>query len=52
MPAMIRPPSKVTKIAYRIVGIPANMIIKRNKRLRTRNKRLLFEETMRVRGAY
>lgn len=51
MPAMPRiKDSKLTKIAFKIMGVPGNM----RKRIRTKadekiEKRLLFEETTQVR---
>lgn len=48
MPAAPRVPGKATKIAYKILGKPSNMIdvSRRDKRI---DRRLLYEETMRVR---
>lgn len=49
MPGMPRLDKRTTKIAYKIMGVPANMIIDKSKERRAINKRLLFEETQRVR---
>ena len=49
MPAMPRPKGKAKKIAYKILGTPPNIAYKRSKAERKINKRLLFEETIRVR---
>ncbi len=49
MPSMPRMPGKGTKIAYKILGVPSNIAFKRNKAEQKINKRLLFEETYRVR---
>ena len=50
MPLMPRCHSKATKIAYSILGVPENLrkrrLTKEEKRI---NRRLLFEETARVR---
>jgi len=48
MPAMPRPDDKPKKIAYAILGKPANLK-KKSKKQRDLNKRLIFEETQRVR---
>lgn len=49
MPGMKRPDSKATKIAYAIMGVPANIAFKPNKKQREINERLLFQDTVRVR---
>lgn len=49
MPAMPRMNSKATKIAYAILGKPENLKDKKDKYDRRINRRLLFEETQRVR---
>jgi len=49
MPAMPRMRSKATRIAYKILGIPANIAFRRNEVERKTNRRLIFEETSRVR---
>lgn len=49
MPTMRRPKIKATKIAYKVMGVPPNLRFKRSKEQSTINKRLLFEETQRVR---
>ena len=49
MPAMLRIPGKATKIAYKILGVPANMYYKPTREQQEINRRLIFEETIRVR---
>lgn len=49
MPTMPRLPGKTTKIAYKILGIPANIQYKRDSVDKKINKRLIFEESIRVR---
>jgi hypothetical protein len=49
MPAMPRPNTKATKIAFKIIGRPANFDYKQPKPMRKVNKKLLFDETIRVR---
>jgi hypothetical protein len=49
MPAMLRPSKKARKIAYKILGVPANIAYKPNAEQREINRRLIFEETIRVR---
>ena len=49
MPAMPRQNKKATKIAYRILGKPANLKAKTNEKEKSVKARLIFEETMRVR---
>jgi hypothetical protein len=49
MPTMIRIPGKPKKIAYKILGVPANIEHKRSSTDKKINKRLIFEETTRVR---
>lgn len=49
MPMMPRPSGKATKIAYKILGKPANMESKKPKENDEINQRLLYEETVRVR---
>lgn len=49
MPAMPRPYGLARKIAYKIMGVPANIAHKRDKKEKRENKQLLFEETSRVR---
>lgn len=49
MPGMIRPKGKAKKIAFKILGKPANMQEKPDKKKRKVNQRLLYEETQRVR---
>lgn len=48
MPSMPRLPGKPTKIAYGILGKPANMRAPRSRKQIEINKRLVFEETSRV----
>ena len=49
MPSMPRLKGKPTKIAYSILGIPANMLFKKTGAQKKIDKRLVFEETFRVR---
>lgn len=49
MPTMIRPSAKAVKIAYKIVGVPANIAYKPTKEEKRINNRLVFEETVRAR---
>ena len=49
MPSMPRVPGKATKIAYSILGKPANLTFKPNEKQKFVRRRLLFEETQRVR---
>jgi hypothetical protein len=49
MPGIPRISGRATKIAYKILGVPANMKFKRTKEQKKINQRLLFEETVRVR---
>lgn len=49
MPAMPRIPGKPTKIAYKILGTPPNISFKRTPAEKAVNKRLVYEETTRVR---
>jgi len=49
MPSMPRPKEKPRKMAYKILGVPANIAYKRTKDQRRVNQRLVFEETVRVR---
>lgn len=49
MPAAPRWNKKATKIAWDILGKPANMQFKPSKEERRIDRRLLFEETTRVR---
>lgn len=49
MPAMPRPNNKARKIAYKILGIPQNMVVKMTPEKKRATKRLIFEETARVR---
>ncbi len=48
MPAMPRLSGRAKKIAYRILGVPANMAPRSTAQKRI-NRRLVFEETVRVR---
>lgn len=49
MPTMPRMDTKETKIAYKILGVPANIAFKRDALEKRINKRLIFEETIRSR---
>ena len=49
MPVMLRPKGKAKKIAFKILGKPANLQFKPNKDQRKVNQRLLYEETFRAR---
>lgn len=49
MPSMPRVKGKGYKIAYAILGVPANMQSKKTKDQKKINGRLVFEETIRVR---
>lgn len=49
MPTAPRQNTKATKIAYKILGKPANQDFKRPKSLKKVHKRLVFEETQLVR---
>lgn len=49
MPAMPRFSIKGTKIAFRILGVPANIAYKPTSKERKVNKRVIYEDTSRVR---
>lgn len=50
MPGMLRIKGKPTKIAYKVLGVPANMKeVKKTERDKKIEQRLTFEETVRVR---
>ncbi len=49
MPAMPRIPGKAKKIAYKILGVPPNISFKPSEEQQKLNRRLIFEETVRVR---
>jgi len=49
MPAMPRIKGKATKIAYDILGKPANIKFKRTKAQELLNEKLVAQETIRVR---
>jgi len=49
MAAMPRPSIKATKIAYKILGVPANFQSKKDRKQRKINRRLNFEEVTFVR---
>ena len=49
MPTMPRMSGKAKRIAYSILGVPANLASKKDAVSRKINKRLVFEETTRVR---
>lgn len=48
MSVMPRPQTKAKKIAYKILGVPQNIAFKRSPMQKYVNKRLMFEETARV----
>lgn len=47
MPVMLRPSKKARKIAYSIMGVPANMLYKPKGKREEINKKLDFEEAYR-----
>lgn len=49
MPGMPRKKGKITKIAYAVLGKPANLLDDKTKKDSRINRRLIFEETSRVR---
>lgn len=49
MPTMPRVRNKATQIAWSIIGKPLSMNVKKKKHQKDINKRLVFEETVRVR---
>jgi len=49
MPGMIRPRGKSKKIAFKLLGKPANMIDDKAKKDSKKNARLLYDETIFVR---
>ena len=49
MPAMPRFEKKATKIAFKILGTPANLAYRPNREKREEDRRLEYEETFRVR---
>jgi len=49
MPSMIRPKGKARKIAYSILGVPANIAYKPTESQKKVNETLVFDETIRVR---
>jgi hypothetical protein len=49
MPAMPRANIKATKIAYQIIGKPANLNFKRPPQLEKVYKQLVYQNTLRVR---
>lgn len=49
MAIMPRPKGKARKIAYDILGVPANIAAKPTKKQRILDRHLLYEETSRVR---
>jgi hypothetical protein len=50
MPGMLRLKGKPTKIAYKVLGVPANMKeLKKTPREKRIEERLVFSETVRVR---
>ena len=48
MPSMPRFDTKATKIAYKILGVPANIKAKRTPKQEKINKQLVFQETTRM----
>ena len=49
MPAMFRPAGKAKKIAFAVLGKPANLTFKRSAAQNRLNQELLHQETTRVR---
>lgn len=49
MPGMVRPKGKGKKIAFEVLGVPANMQEHKTPREKKVDERLTFEETVRVR---
>lgn len=49
MVTMIRIPGKTTKIAYKILGTPANIAYKPSKKQEEINRKLIAEDTSRSR---
>lgn len=49
MPIMIRPDGKAKKIAFAILGKPANLQDKRSSEQKLLDKKLLYQDTSRVR---
>jgi hypothetical protein len=49
MPSMPRIKGRGKKIAYKVLGVPANIVYKPSRFERWINHRLVFEETFRVR---
>lgn len=49
MPMMPRQRGKATRIAWSILGEPPAMKVKKNRKQSEINKKLIFEETVRVR---
>jgi len=49
MPAMPRIPGKGKQVAYKILGVPPNLKSKKTPQKKNINRRLVFEETVRVR---
>jgi hypothetical protein len=49
MPAMVRPKGRAKKIAYKILGVPANIKNQNNAAGKKGNVRLSYEETRLVR---
>lgn len=49
MPVMPRANNKATKIAWEIIGKPLSFNVKKKRHQQGVNKRLVFEETTRVR---
>jgi hypothetical protein len=49
MPVMPRPKGNGKKIAFKLLGVPANLKEKKTEKQKRVNRRLAFEETSRVR---
>jgi len=49
MPAMIRPKGMPKKIAYKLLGVPYNMQNRNDKKNEKVRRRIMFEETSKVR---
>jgi hypothetical protein len=49
MPQAPRPKGKAKKIAYDVMGVPANMMHEKSRKRKKENERLVFEETQRSR---
>lgn len=49
MPGMPRIPGKAKKIAFKILGVPANIASKKTPEQKNVDRRIIFDETIRVR---